>query len=77
MGFEAVAESPQGEENIPNDQNHSQWILSNLRSKELVRECNIRWRLVLREFGQVVAHENDVVHAPSNFCEIGFEVWFT
>jgi hypothetical protein len=77
MGFEAVVESPQARKNIPNDQNRSQWILPNLRSKELVRECHIQWRLILREFDQVVAHENDVVHAPSDFCEIGFEVGFT
>lgn len=59
---------------IPNDKSSTQWILSDPRSKKLVCELNIIRFLIFRKAGEVLGHEDDVVHAPSNFGQVSFEL---
>jgi len=65
---------PDGKESVlPDDQDTAKGILSDLRREKAVHQIDVRGLLILHPFLKVIANEDDVVHAPAGFCEVGLE----
>jgi hypothetical protein len=61
----------------PYDQNTSQRLLPDFGTQELMRKIHIRCTFILGPLGQVLTNEENVISAPVDFGQVGFEDRFT